>query len=459
VVLRRLTYPDRVVTIELRQWLPVALWLGLLAWHVSAPSEVSAVALAALSAVLLCGGLWAGAVARGVRAERRLHYAAVQVGDALEEHLALVNDAPVPVLWAEILDRSDLPGYALSSVRAVDARGEARWRAGAPCTRRGLFQLGPWEVRLGDPLGLCLVRQVYPAHDELLVYPALAPLPPDLLPHNSQRGEHRRLRQEVRANTLSATTTRPYTPGDPPRHIHWPTSARQGELFTKVFEPEATSTVWLVPDFDAGVQAGEGADSTEELLVVMAASLADQLLSRHLAVGLLAQTPAITAVAPRHGRAHLWALLRALAPLHATGELPLARALTRLGAGRGAAGTAALSARDRVVVLTPALDAAWPGSLRPLAQRGGVECLLLDPASFGAPGVSPSAAQSVVAALAEQHVPARVLRQGDVRPASGTWGELRRWDFVTLGTGRAVARQTPRRWHGQPAGLGSEGHA
>jgi hypothetical protein len=112
-----------------------------------------------------------------------------------------------------------------------------------------------------------------------------------------------------------------------------------------------------------------------------------------------------------------------------------------------------------VVVLTPALDATWPGALRRLARRGGVECLLLDPASFGAPGVAPGAAQAVVAALAEQGVPARVLRLDDVRPATGTWGALRRWDFVTLGTGRAVARQTPRRWNGQPAGLGGERHA
>jgi uncharacterized protein (DUF58 family) len=428
-------------------------WLALLAWHVAAPSEVSAVALGALTAVVLCAWLWARSLARGVGAERRLHYAAVQVGDALEEHLALHNASPVPVLWAEVLDRSDLPGYELNSVRAADARGKARWRAGALCTRRGLFQLGPWEVRLGDPLGLCLVRQVYPARDELLVYPPLAPLPPDLLPHHSQAGDHRRLRQAARADTLSATTTRPYAPGDPPRQIHWPTSARHGALFTKVFEPEATSTVWLVPDFDAAVQAGEGADSTEELLVVLAASLADQLLGRRLAVGLLAQTPAVTAVAPRHGRAHLWPLLRALAPLHATNPIPLAQALARLGAG-GAGTPAALSARDRVVVLTAALDAAWPLSVRRLVRHGGVECLLLDPASFGAPGVSPGRAQAAAAALAEQGVPARVLRRDDVRAASGTWGALRRWDFVTVGTGRAVARQTPRRWNGQPAGAG-----
>jgi uncharacterized protein (DUF58 family) len=262
------------------------------------------------------------------------------------------------------------------------------------------------------------------------------------------------------ADTLSATTTRPYVVGDPLRHVHWPTSARHDGLYTKVFEPEATSTVWLVPDFDAGVQAGAGADSTEEMLVLLVASLADHLLRRHLAVGLLAQTPAVTAVAPRHGRAHLWTLLRALAPLHAKSALPLAQTLARLRAGPGVGTQAALSGRDRVVVLTPALDVSWPGALRSLTRRGGVECLLLDPASFGAADVRAGAAQAALAALAEQGVAARVLRQGDVQPEIAAWGALRRWDFVTMGTGWAVARQTPRPWApSRPATAAGEPHA
>jgi hypothetical protein len=130
-----------------------------------------------------------------------------------------------------------------------------------------------------------------------------------------------------------------------------------------------------------------------------------------------------------------------------------------LSTGHGGGGAAALSARDRVVVLTPTLDTAWPGAVRRLARLGGVECLLLDPTSFGAPDAAPGAAQAAVAALAEQGVAARVLRRGDVRPASGTWGELRRWDFVTMGTGRAVARQTPRRSNGRQADPGGERRA
>ena len=199
----RFAGPERVVTLELRQRLPLLVWLVAFVWYLAAPSAVAAVTAFVLTAWLAIAWLWARTLARGVSAERRLHYAAVQVGDTLEEHLTLTNPTRLPVLWAEFMDRSDLPGYSVSSVHAADPWNQASWRAHAVCDRRGLFQLGPWELRMGDPLGLFLVRQVYLDRQELLVYPPLAPLPPQLRPHSStMAGDHRRLRRAAQAETL-----------------------------------------------------------------------------------------------------------------------------------------------------------------------------------------------------------------------------------------------------------------
>ncbi len=431
-ILRRYAYPDRLVTIELRRRLPPVIALIAVLWYVAAPSAVTAVLAFGLVGLVAVAWFWARAMAREVSATRRLIFAAVQVGDELEEHLSLDNRAPLPVLWAEFVDRSDLPGYAVSSVRAADPASTVRWHAHAVCSRRGLFTLGPWELRLGDPFGLFQVRQVYTACQELLVYPPLAPLPPQLLPHNSLLGDHRRLRQPVHAETLSATTTRRYAPGDPLRHVHWPTSARRDALYTKVFEPEATSTIWLVPDLDPTVHLGTGPDSTEETMVLLLASLADHLLRRGLAVGLLAQGERVHALRPQAGRGQVWTVLRTLAPVHATSPYPLGPALTRLGAS--------LPARDRVVVVTPSLDTSWTQALRGLAHRSGVEAIVLDPESFGGVG----RAEAAVHALADQGIAARVLRRGELQAASGAYGQVRRWEFRTLSTGRAVAKQTPR---------------
>lgn len=435
IILRRYHRPDGkcVTTIELRQWLPVAALGGLIVWYVVAPTEVVTMALAAVGSLLLGAFWWARTMALGVTARRQLHYAAVQVGDEVEELITLDNATSLPMLWAEFVDASNLPGYAVASVRAADARQRVDWRVHAICAHRGLFVLGPWELRLGDPFGFFRVTQVYTHPQELMVYPPLANLPTRLLPQAAARGDQRRLRQPLHAETLTAISTRAYIPGDTLRHLHWPTTARKGEPYTKVFEPEATSTFWLIPDFDQAAHVRQGDDSTEETLVLLTASLAAHLLRERLSVGLIAYTTRPTLLTPRRGQGSLWQFLRALAPLHADCPWPLAQTLDRA--------QSLISARDVVLVLTPAVTVEWSSALRRIMGRGGgANVILLDPASFG--GVA--RAEVGVSVLNNSGLTAQVVRQGELEPTAETYGALRRWEFMTLGTGRVVTRQTPR---------------
>jgi uncharacterized protein (DUF58 family) len=320
------------------------------------------------------------------------------------------------------------------------------------CQRRGHFTLGPWELRLSDVFGLVLVRQTYTEPQEVVVYPSLAALPDYLLPHTPTLGEHHLLRQPLPANTINATTTRPHVPGDPLRHLHWRTTARRDAPYTKVFEPESTRAAWLLPDFDSSAHLGQGNDSTEETLVTLAASLAAQMLRQSLAVGLIAANGSeVVVVPPRPGPLHLWEHLRALAPLHpAPDSLTLAQLLPRA--------RTLLSSRDLAIVLTPALNAEWPRTLVAATHHGTrAEAILLDPLSFG----GTASAESFTPLLAGLGVRAHRVRRGEVIPLSAVYGELRRWEFMTLGTGRVIARQTPRNapsLEAQLAALSSRAH-
>jgi uncharacterized protein (DUF58 family) len=432
-VVRRYARADGHTVIELRQPLVAgALIVALLAYLVWPVAE-TAMLVVALAGLLLAAWLWARALARGVSATRRLRYAAVQVGDEVEEQLTLVNGSWLPA-WAELVDEGNLPGYTLASVRGADPQAEQRWRVKGICARRGVFALGPWELRMADPFRVFAVRQTYAQHEELIVYPPLAQLPDVLQPRSATLGDQRRLRQPLRAETINAVSARGYVPGDPLRHLHWRTTARHGAPFVKVFEPEATSTFWLIPDFDSAAHTGDGDDNTEEALVLLTAALAAQLLRQHLRVGLLALTETMTFVRPQPGTAQLWPILRALAPLHPHPR-PIAQTLVEVAP--------LLSPRSMAVVLSPALDADWLAALHRFRHRnGGAELMLLDRDAFS--GEATGRADNAARFLVSHGLPTRVVRRGEVTPVLGAYGALRRWEFMTLGTGRVVVRQTPR---------------
>jgi len=363
-----------------------------------------------------------------------LRYTAVQVGDALEESIMLSNSSRLPVLWAELVDRSSIPGHMVSGVRCVGGFGTETWQASAMCSQRGVFKLGPWELHLGDPFGIFRARQIYEQQDEILVYPPLAALPPDVLPRRNKVGDRLVSRQMLAADTLRITTTRPYLQGDPLRRIHWRTTARQNDLYVKVFEPEASSTIWLVPDLSVMAHLGEGNQSSFEIMAILLASLAWQLLNERLSVGLLAATRDAIAVPPRSGQPHFWTILRALALLQ-TSTQPLSDTLERAGE--------LVSPQHSIVIVTPSNRIDWLDALKQLVAHrrdGSADVILLDRVSFGAT----DKAESLASILREQGLSVNVVRREDVQPISGSYGDLRRWEFQTLATGRVIVRQTPR---------------
>lgn len=425
----------RVVTVELRQRMPGLVFLVLLGWYIAAPSEVVAFSLAVITGVIGFSLLWAREMGLRVTGYRKLRYAAMQVGDELEEEVGCVNASFLPVLWAEYVDRSNLPGYTVSSVRSANNNQTQRWRVHTICTRRGVFHLGPWELRLGDVFGLFLVRVVYTTRQEILVYPPLAALPAEIMPHRGAQGDHRPLNQPLSAETVDSLSVRLYQSGDPLRHIHWKTTARRIEPYVKVFEPEAASRMWILPDMDASVQCGQGDDSSLETAVMLAASLAARLLQDKLAVGVFVGGDAPQAKLPQSGQAYLWELLQYLAPLQPQENASLRRTLEQI--------RPLINARDLLVIITPSLDLEWLPALQNLrrTRRGdSANVVLLDPASFG----EGQSAQHVMNALNAAGLSARLVQRGDIQPLKGVYGSLSRWEFMTLGTGRAVARSAPR---------------
>jgi uncharacterized protein (DUF58 family) len=111
--------------------------------------------------------------------------------------------------------------------------------------RRGVYELGPAEVRVADPFGLLALTRWFEEKTEVVVYPEVHELRGfPLRGGNEEAGTRgtRGRRGEEFANL------REYRRGDDRRHIHWKSLARTGELFVKEFSLEAPRRHTVVLD-------------------------------------------------------------------------------------------------------------------------------------------------------------------------------------------------------------------
>ena len=241
---------------------------------------------------------------------------------------------------------------------AAPVGGAYRWWKEVECAQRGVFRLGPHHLRIGDPFGLFAGEIRYDRSETVLIYPRVVQLPQVELPRGSAGGSAPRRRPML--GVLPAASVRDYAQGDSMRHIHWPSTARRSQLMVKELELEPSGDVWIVLNLHDAVQRGEGRTGTLEYSIILAASMAAEMVSgrERRAVGLLTSSgDDVIALPPQPGQAQLWAVMAALAPAQPT-TWSLAELLRR--------NMSALGRRHTLIVVTPAATApARAGTERP----------------------------------------------------------------------------------------------
>ena len=168
----------------------------------------------------------------------------------------------------------------------------------------------------------------------MLVYPATVDLSAVAAEGQATGGEMAETGQYL-GHSPAATMVRQYVPGDSLTHIHWPTTARRDQLMTKQFEGAGIGEIWLFLGLREEDQVGTGAESTEEYSITIAASLLKSLTAVGHAVGLVMQGDQLYRMPPRKDPNYLWALLRGLALVKATGNAPMSTLIRREGENLG----------------------------------------------------------------------------------------------------------------------------
>ena len=119
---------------------------------------------------------------------------------------------------------------------------------------------------------------------------------------------------KLKGSGLTYIDNRHYQPGDDPRFIHWPLTARMGEPIIKRFESSRELILWLVVDPSPSMFLGDPVSPLRWALEICGAAMATVQASGDR-LGLIvpgdARTPALR-LAPRRGRAHGLRLLEKL---------------------------------------------------------------------------------------------------------------------------------------------------
>ncbi|MFL6061101.1 MAG: DUF58 domain-containing protein [Marmoricola sp.] len=143
-------------------------------------------------------------------------------------------------------------------------------------TVRGIYEIGPMELRVADPFGLMSQRRGFARTSTLVVVPNAEPLPPIRLSGAWAGTGDNRPRPFSTGGTADATV-REYRMGDDLRRVHWRSTARTGELMVRREEQPWQSRCTLLVDNRSRAHRGTGPESSLERAITVTASIAVHL--------------------------------------------------------------------------------------------------------------------------------------------------------------------------------------
>ena len=316
---------------------------------------------------------------------RQLHPPLVHDGDRTAVELAITNLRRMPAFNLTMSDGVGGLGTARFAVGHLRRQEPAAASYRIVCRPRGVYQVGPARIKVGDPLGLASSESetgdvdqliVYPATESLAGYPYVRGRDPSQMasrPEQSQRGGE------------DFFTLRSYRNGDDLRRVHWPSSAKADELMIRQMENPWQSRALVFFDVRRGSHQDQ---DTFEKAVKGAASVVKHLVAGGFAADLWLGSEVMDAKA-------YTAAMEALARVQMVPAIDIKAVAGRLRrSGRGGALVLVtgspdedllgvhrhLASQHRVTVLLAA--SATPGSLIPTFQRLGAKTVL--------PGASPN---------------------------------------------------------------------
>jgi uncharacterized protein (DUF58 family) len=272
---------------------------------------------------------------------------------------------------------------------------------------RGRYPIESVEVVIEDPFGLERLELPFTRVESFLVYPRLAAID-RLFSESGSRTPGGRQLLLRRPTGFELHSVREYEQGESLRRVHWPSTARRGQLMVKELEDAPRDEAAVLLDADASTVVGTAPDSTFELQVRAAGSILKAHVRRGRRSSLIVNSLARSYQRIQSFDGDWHVALELLAAVEPDGCTPVATFLS------DEIGPAA-----RALELTVVTASLSPKLVDRLLQRTLAHHLAalvyVDPVSFAPSGERPlaSEARALVHRLERGGIPVAVVRRGD----------------------------------------------
>jgi uncharacterized protein (DUF58 family) len=382
-----------------------ALLLGVVALVGAAAFGSRALAVVGIG-LLLAGGLgrmWAALARSRAHASAVAEPTPATEGDEIRLALEIRRESRIPIGAAFADAKLGRLGHVRCRLRGRGPTLRGEIELGRP--PRGRFRMSEAMLELGDPLGLETVTLPLELPVAVVVQPRLVEL--EMLFSDAGRvgSDGRRLLLRRQAG-FDFHSVRGYEQGESLRRVHWPSTARRGELMVKELEESPHDAVVVLLDCDPAGAAGTPPDSSFDTAVRAAGSVL-RAHSRRGRKAALVTTGTEATVAPVRSHAgDFAAAVTVLAAAEADAPHALDRALARAGPATVA---------GELVVVTAVLEAPALDRLLGLGSRQSLSVIWVDAPSFAG---RPTRMPSGVLRLMASGIPVAVVRSGeDLRTA------------------------------------------
>jgi uncharacterized protein (DUF58 family) len=297
----------------------------------------SAFLVALSSTLIIIMGLsywWQKHSLDGVIYKRRFFYTRAFPGEVYPVRIEIENRKLMPLSWLRVQDSWPeavgpenenilAPSYKVDQgllTHLLSLRWYERTRRSYDLLyrKRGVYNVGPTRFDSGDLFGIYENSKRDQSIEELTVFPQLIPMEKLSLPAEDPFGDQRS-RRRLFEDPNRPMGVREYHPEDSFRRVHWPATARTGQIQVKVYQPTSARVMVLCLNVSTYPRYWEGVyPALLERLISVAATLVDQAVGDGYRVGMisngcLANSDQPFRIPPGRSPRQLTYLLRALA--------------------------------------------------------------------------------------------------------------------------------------------------